>query len=214
MRSPAAPVSPLKCFSVRHARLARLPPRLARVITANVQTISPQTAAVIGAGEHGLIAAVELQSRGYNTTVFESESSVVPIFNSVKLGEVYYDYLSIGLMPSGHFHGSETTPVLAKFAAAYNHFAEAFPAALTRNFLSLDSVTGTLQVPSFWASQLGKLLTLLCPQVHAHLPSQLALLLPASQTSCSQEREVVACIRLPCRPAADIPAAQGWPGLA
>ena len=51
-------------------------------------TCSP-SAAVVGAGEHGLIAAVELQNRGFNVTVFEKSGTAVPILNTVQLDHIY-----------------------------------------------------------------------------------------------------------------------------
>ena len=140
----------------RHGRIPRVSHSPAHNVAAKLSERHSPKAAVVGGGEHGLIAALHLQKLGYKTTVFESEDRLVPIFNSVQLGQVKYDYLSIGLMPSGHFQGSGTTPVLAEFAATYNQCVEPFPAALAQNFLSLDSVTGVLQIPSFWASKLGK----------------------------------------------------------
>lgn len=117
-------------------------------------TCCAPTAAVIGAGEHGILAAVELQNRGYDVTVFEKEASAIPIANTVQLDGIY-DYLSAAVLPSGNLNGSGTIKSLATLAFKYNQSLDFLPAGLVSNFRSFDSVEGVTVYPPTWKSLLG-----------------------------------------------------------
>ncbi len=58
--------------------------------------------AVVGAGPHGLIAALELTQLGHSVTVFEKETVELPIIQSLELNSVVYEYLGQALTEAGH----------------------------------------------------------------------------------------------------------------
>lgn len=119
-----------------------------------------RTAAVVGAGEHGLIAAVELQNRGYDVTVFEKSGVAVPILNSVKLDDIY-DYLQVAAYPYvNSSNKGSSVPSLAAFASKYHQQMELLPASTALNHIAFDSVLGTTSgaaslLPPGWSSLLG-----------------------------------------------------------
>ena len=112
------------------------------------------SAAVVGAGEHGLIAAVELQNRGFDVSIFEQNGTAVPILNTVQLDHIY-DYLSVGVYPSETFNGSGTVPSLAAFAAKYHQQLELLPGSRGPRCVYFDSTQGTTSVPPFARPLLG-----------------------------------------------------------
>ncbi len=104
--------------------------------------------AVIGAGPHGLVAALELKQLGYNVTVFEKETVQLPIIESLRIGSVVYEYLSQAVLPAENPDGSGPPAVLSSFAQKYGQPLEPLPAA--EFTLSFDSVAGVNPVPSSW----------------------------------------------------------------
>ncbi len=104
--------------------------------------------AVVGAGPHGLIAALELAQLGHSVTVFEKETVVLPIIQSLELNSVVYEYLGQALLPAANSHGSGPPAALLSFAEKYGQPLEPLPAAITT--LSFDSVVGVNPVPSSW----------------------------------------------------------------
>ncbi len=104
--------------------------------------------AVVGAGPHGLIAALELTQLGHGVTVFEKETIELPIIQSLELNSVVYEYLGQALLPAANSHGSGPPAALLNFAEKYGQPLEPLPAAITT--LSFDSVAGVNPVPSSW----------------------------------------------------------------
>ena len=98
---------------------------LSALLYFNIAPCVALSAAVVGAGEQGIVAAVELQRRGYNVTVVEKQDSIVPVLNSVNISQQIYDYLSVTLLPAATFNGSGTLRSLQDFAARYNQAVEA-----------------------------------------------------------------------------------------
>lgn len=111
------------------------------IVLIGAATAKP-SAAVVGAGEHGLIAAVELQKRGYDVTVFEKGSTAVPILNAVALDHIY-DYLQVAAYPYVNSSNSgSSVSSLAAFAAKYKQRMELLPASTARSHVAFDSVLG------------------------------------------------------------------------
>lgn len=109
---------------------------------------SNETFAVVGAGPHGLTAALELKQRGHNVTVFERGKVQLPIIDSIQIGSIVYEYFSQTLLPSATSDGSGSPAVLSQFAQQYRQPLNPLPSAETT--LSFDSVAGVNPVPSSW----------------------------------------------------------------
>ena len=114
--------------------------------------------AVVGAGAHGLIAALELSDLGHNVTLFEKDTGTIPIVQSLQLNNDVYDYLSQLLLPGATSAGFGPPASLAQFTSRYSQPLE--PLQLSRNPVFFDNSTGITPVPSFWrpylASQQGQ----------------------------------------------------------
>lgn len=118
------------------------------LLALSAQVGSDTTVAVVGAGPHGLVAALELTQLGYNVTVFERETVILPIVESLQIDSVVYEYLGQALLPAANTDGSGPPPALLDFAEKYGQPLEPLPAAVTT--LSFDSIAGVNSVPSSW----------------------------------------------------------------
>lgn len=107
---------------------------------------SNASVAIVGAGPHGLVAALKLKQLGFNVTVFEKEQMILPIIESPVINGVVYDYLSQALLPAASTNGSGPPSVLLNFAERYGQPLEPLLTAST----SFDSVAGVNPIPSTW----------------------------------------------------------------
>lgn len=111
---------------------------------------SGKSVAVIGAGVHGLLAALELKLRGWDITVYEKAGEILPIIPSINLNGINYEYYSQAIFSPATFEGTGPNPSLARFA---QHYGQGLPQPF--------AASGRLL---YWAS--GRLLdmfhTLLC----------------------------------------------------
>ena len=76
----------------------------------SAQAGSDTSVAVVGAGPHGLVAALELKQLGYNVTVFERETVILPIVESLQIDSIVYEYLGQALLPAANTNGSGHHP--------------------------------------------------------------------------------------------------------
>ena len=102
------------------------------------------TVAIVGAGVSGLTAAVNLQQRGWNVTVFERANQLLPIVQTVTINDIVYDYLSQALLPVP-VNGEPSSTALGQLAERYQQPFEPFE--LTANTVSFDTITGVSPVP-------------------------------------------------------------------
>ncbi len=123
------------------------------VCLAALPCIAAVNVAVIGAGAHGLIAALVLSDRGNHVTVFEKETTILPIVQSLQLKEANYDYLSQLLLPGATPNGFGPPAPLAEFASRYDQ--PLLPLPLSRNPVFFDTAAGITVVPAFWQSYLA-----------------------------------------------------------
>ena len=113
---------------------------------------SAQSAAVVGVGVHGLLAAIELKQRGWNVTIFEKEADILPVVPSINLNGINYEYYSQAIYSPATYEGIGSNPALVRFATAYNQsLPQPWEASGIHNTLYYDTVTGPVPFPPVWA---------------------------------------------------------------
>ena len=111
---------------------------------------SQQHIAVVGAGVHGLLAAIEVKQRGWDVTVFEKESEILPIIPTLDLNGVNYEYYSQSIYSSATFEKSAPNPALLTFASKYNQTLMPWTASAMQHTLYYDTVRGPAPYPAVW----------------------------------------------------------------
>ena len=107
------------------------------------------SAAVVGAGVNGLLAAIELKHRGWNVTVFEKATIVLPIIPTINLNGINYEYYNQAIFSSATFVNSGPDPALLDFANKYQQVL--LPWTPSGSQLYYDTVTGPQPYPAVWA---------------------------------------------------------------
>ncbi|KAK9834548.1 hypothetical protein WJX74_004294 [Apatococcus lobatus] len=126
------------------------------LLSAHITTLAGQAilpgrlphVAVIGAGPQGVVAALELGARGCNVTLFEKETIILPIVETIQLDGFVYEYLSQLLIGGATFSGFGPPEVVSAFASKYGQPLEPLPASNVS--LYFGSGPGLTTVPSFW----------------------------------------------------------------
>lgn len=109
--------------------------------------------AVVGAGAQGLIAALDLSDRGFDVTLFERETTILPIVESTDLNGFVYEYLSQLLLGGATANGFGPPASVVALALRYQQPLEPLPASA--NPLFYDSLSGLNALPSFWLPYLA-----------------------------------------------------------
>lgn len=110
-----------------------------------------QRVAVIGAGVHGLLAAIECKQRGWNVTVYEKEPDLLPIIPSININGINYEYYSQTIYSSATYEKQAPNPALLKFASTYNQTIGPWTASAAEHTLYYDTDGGPAPYPSVWA---------------------------------------------------------------
>ena len=118
----------------------------------NVPGPAPSVA-VVGAGAQGVVAALELNDRGFNVTLFDKAPIILPIVDSIELHGFVYEYLSQLLLGGATTQGFGPPATVVALARRYQQPLEPFPASA--NPLFYDSSTGLNSLPSFWLPYLA-----------------------------------------------------------
>ena len=148
---------------------------------------SANSVAVIGAGVHGLLAALELKLRGWEVTVYEKEDVILPIIPSIKLNGINYEYYSQAIFSPATFEGTGPNPSLARFAERYS---QALPQPFAASGRSLYYDTTLRHVPyppvldPYFASPIG-------PEALAEQLAEAVVLLQGVGTNASIPADVV-----------------------